>query len=366
MGKVKKLIAVHLLNDFSGSPKVLSQVISAVADNNFKVVLFVGNSSQGFLSKTAADTFTYEYNRSNFKFFTLFSFLISQVHLVYKLLKYRDEDVVIYVNTLLPFGSALIGKLFGKKVIYHIHETSLSPKLLKSFLRWIVYKTASKIIFVSNSLKDRELFKGKKQTVIYNALPKSFLTLAYKHSYSRLDKTGNFNIYMISSLKAYKGVNEFVEIAQKCLKNNALKFILILNANQIDIDKYFKNIRLANNIKILATQKDLHQHYKNAGLVLNLSRVNQCIETFGLTIIEAMAYGIPVIVPPVGGPSEIVQDDVEGYLISSYNTEQIVNKIEALYQDNYLCMRLSQNCKLKSKRFDETIFNKKILEILND
>ena len=73
-----------------------------------------------------------------------------------------------------------------------------------------------------------------------------------------------------------------------------------------------KILELANNIKILATQKDLHQHYKNAGLVLNLSRVNQCIETFGLTIIEAMAYGIPVIVPPVGGPSEIVEDDVEG------------------------------------------------------
>lgn len=366
MDKVKKLIAVHLLNDFSGSPKVLSQVISAVADNNFKVVLFVGNSSQGFLSKTAAETFTYAYNRSNIKFFTLFSFLISQVHLVYKLLKYRDEDVVIYVNTLLPFASALIGKLFGKKVIYHIHETSLSPKLLKRFLRWIVNKTASKIIFVSNSLKERELFKDKRQIVVYNALPKSFFNLAFKHSYSRLDKTGSFNIYMISSLKAYKGINEFVEIAQKCLRNKALKFILILNANQIDIDKYFKNIRLAKNIKILATQKDLHQHYKNAGLVLNLSRINQCVETFGLTIIEAMAYGIPVIVPPVGGPAEIVENDVEGYLISSYNTEQIANKIEALYQDNYLCMQLSQNCKLKSKRFDEAVFNNKIIEILND
>ena len=366
MSEVKKLIAVHLLNDFSGSPKVLSQVISAVSEANFKVVLFIGSSSKGFLSKTASDTHTYAYNRSNFKFFTLLSLLISQVYLSYKILKYKDEDVIIYVNTMLPFGSAIIGKLLGKKVIYHIHETSLSPKLLKKFLRWIINKTASKIIFVSNSLKERELFKGKKQTVIYNALPKSFLNLAFKHSYSRLDKNGNFNIYMISSLKSYKGINEFVEIAQKCLTNNALKFILILNAKQKDIDKYFKNIKLYENIKIFKTQNDLHQHYKNAGLVLNLSRVNEWVETFGLTIIEAMAYGIPVIVPPVGGPSEIVQDDVEGYLISSYNTKQIANKIEMLFQDNSLCMRLSQNCKLKSKRFDESVFNKKILEILND
>ena len=108
------------------------------------------------------------------------------------------------------------------------------------------------------------------------------------------------------------------------------------------------------------------QHYKNAGLVLNLSRVDQWVETFGLTIIEAMAYGIPVIVPPVGGPSEIVGNNVEGYLISSYNTEQIANKIEALYQDNSLCMRLSQNAKLKSKKFDEATFYKQIIELLND
>lgn len=365
MGEIKKLIAVHLLNDFSGSPKVLSQVINAVGESNFKVNLFVGNSSQGFLSKTAAETFTYAYNRSNIKFFTLLSLLISQVCLGYKILKYKDEDVVIYVNTLLPFGSAIVGKLIGKKVIYHIHETSLRPKLLKKFLRWIVNKTASKIIFVSNSLKERELFKNKKQIVIYNALPKSFLTLASKHSYSRLDEKGNFNIYMISSLKAYKGVNEFVEIAQKCLTNNALKFILILNAKQSEIDTFFKNIKLAENIKIFTTQNDLHQHYKKAGLVLNLSRINQWVETFGLTIIEAMAYGIPVIVPPVGGPSEIVNHDVEGYLISSSNTEQIANKIESLYNDNSLCMRLSQNGKLKSKIFDEAVFNKKIQEILN-
>ena len=79
-----------------------------------------------------------------------------------------------------------------------------------------------------------------------------------------------------------------------------------------------------------------------------------------------MSYGIPVIVPPVGGPSEIVDDNVEGYLISSYNTEQIANKIDELYNDNSLCLRLSKNAKLKSKKFNEAIFNKQILKILND
>lgn len=363
---MKKLVFVHLLNDYSGSPKVLTQVINAVNGSSYSVDLYVGNSSEGFLSNTTADKFTYYYNRSSNKFFTLLSFLCSQIHLASKIIKYRNDNAVIYVNTLLPFGAGIIGKLLGKRVIYHIHETSLRPKLLKVFLRWIVSKTASNVIFVSNTLKDIEQFKNKKQKIVYNALPKSFFEQATLNKYNSIDKGGAFNVYMIASLRAYKGINEFVKIAQKCLKNKALKFILILNANQTEINEYFKNSVLASNTYILPTQQCLHQHYEKASLLLNLSRVDQCIETFGLTIIEAMSYGIPVIVPPVGGPSEIVDDNVEGYLISSYNTDQIVNKIDELYNDNSLCFRLSKNAKLKSKKFNEAIFNKQILEILND
>lgn len=363
---MKKLVCAHLLNDYSGSPKVLSQVINAVGEHNSDTDLYVGNASEGFLSHTNATTFTYAYKRCNNKFFTLIALLSSQIHLAYKLLKYRNKDVIIYINTLLPFGAAIIGKLLGKSVIYHIHETSIRPQLFKSFLRWIVKKTAEKIIFVSETLKNLEGFKNKDQYVVYNALPKAFSEQTASHNYSPQDENGIFRVYMIGSLKAYKGISEMVEIAKKCLDNKALQFVLILNAKQKEINAYFKNFDLPNNLKILATQQDMHQHYKNASLVLNLSRIDQWVETFGLTIIEAMAYGIPVIVPPVGGPSEIVNNKVEGYLMSSYKTNDIANKIKALVVDTSLCMQLSQNAKLKSKKFSEATFNQQIIKILNE
>lgn len=364
--KEKSIIFIHLLNDFSGSPKVLSQIINSVSKSEYKIDLYKGSSSEGFLSKTAANTFNYWYKRSNNKILTLLSLFISQVLLAIKLLKYRNKDVIIYVNTLLPFGAAIMGSLMNKPVIYHIHETYIRPKIFKQFLRTIVSITASKIIFVSKSLKELEKFRVIKQKVIYNSLTRKFSEQAATHKYCPFDKKEIFNVYMIASLRSYKGLNEFVEIARKCLKNSSLNFVLILNASQIEIETYFKNIFLPSNINILPTQQDLHQHYINAGLVLNLSLVDKCIETFGLTIIEAMSYGIPVIAPPIGGPLEIVEDNVDGFLISSYNTEQIANKIEELYQNNSLCMRLSQNAKLKSKIYDEATFNEQIIELLND
>ena len=163
-----------MLNDFSGSPKVLSQVIMAAQNNGREIALLTGKSSAGFLSNITKQHHFYFYKRFNNKMGTLFSFVASQMHLFFKLLRYRKKDSIIYVNTMLPFGAALFGKFFNKPVYYHIHETSISPAGLKQFLRFMVQITASKIVFVSNAVKNLEPFKNIDQEVIYNAVSEDF------------------------------------------------------------------------------------------------------------------------------------------------------------------------------------------------
>ena len=67
--------------------------------------------------------------------------------------------------------------------------------------------------------------------------------------------------------------------------------------------------------------------------MLNLSRVDQWIETFGLTLVEAMSFGIPVIAPPVGGPAEIVTHGREGYCIDSRDGAALRNAVLKLTDD---------------------------------
>ncbi len=133
----KKIVFVHLLNDYSGSPKVLSQIIDIAKNNNINYELFTGNKKgEGFLSPFKSQS--YFYRRSNQRVITLWYYLFSQIILFFKILKYKDEDVIVYINTMLPFGAALAGKIARKEVIYHIHEASITPKLLKRFLRLII------------------------------------------------------------------------------------------------------------------------------------------------------------------------------------------------------------------------------------
>jgi L-malate glycosyltransferase len=354
-----KIIFIHLLNDFSGSPKVLSQIVKNYKNKNHDVELFT-SKDEGFLSNIVDKHHNFFYKRFENKFLTLFSYTLSQFHLFFKILFSKSD--IVYINTLLPFGAALGAKISGKEVIYHIHETSIRPNILKKFLRYIVSNTASKIIFVSNDLEQKEKFENKKSFVIHNALENSFLKIASKYTYSHKHEN-KFIVMMICSLKDYKGIPEFLKIAKKLELHEHISFRLILNSEQNEIDDYFKNKKFKN-IEIFSKQKDLEKFYSSSSLVLNLSRIDDCIETFGLTIVEAMAYGVPVIVPPVGGPIEIVEEDKEGFLISSYDVDKVAKKIEELANDEKLCMNLSSNARKKALDFSEDIFLENISKVI--
>lgn len=357
--RLSDIVFVHLLNDFSGSPNVLSQVVEVASKSSVigNVEVYVGSEGKGFLSSPVKNT-TYIYKRSRFKILTLIFYFISQFVLIFKLFKYRNKNVCIYVNTLLPFGAGIAGYLMRKKVIYHIHETSLKPRLLKLFLRFVVKLTASKVIFVSHYLREEEGFENIDQAVIHNALDSMFLAKASDSIYAYDDE--DFEVLMACSLKEYKGVTEFIKIAQMCLRVVSIRFTLVLNATPKEIKEYLRISEIPKNVTIFPQQSDMAKFYSSASLVLNLSKPDGWIETFGLTILEAMAFGIPVIVPTVGGPLEIVRDNKDGYLMSSDQWPLIGEKIVDLSSNRDLCSRLSLSARQRAGEFGQPVFKRKI------
>lgn len=355
MKKVEKIVFFHLLNDLSGSPKVLSQVIDVAKKNNFSVDLYT-SSSHGFLSNISKVTFyDINYKLVKIKWLILVRLLYSQIRLLILLRKYRKEDVVFYVNTILPFGAALAGKLYGIKVIYHIHETSITPQIWKTFLLKVVKFTASEIIYVSNFLKNKEPIKSVSCKVIYNAISDDFISVKRKSS---IKKT----ILMACSLKKYKGVYEFINLA-KLLKE--YHFALVLNATQKEINDYFKSTEITSNLTLYPKQSNLHPFYEEAYIVLNLSIPSLWIETFGLTIIEAMSYGIPTIVPSVGGPAEIIQNKSNGFTIDSNDILKLKETISTLLETPELYNRISSEALRSTNKFSLTVFNSKIKNVLD-
>ncbi|RDI10348.1 glycosyltransferase family 4 protein [Flavobacterium sp. AG291] len=354
-----RVIAVHLLNDFSGSPKVLRQLLNGWAKRNVELHLFTCSGREGFLSDLpSVICHFYWYKFAKNPLIRLIFLFSSQILLAVKLVFFLNKDDVLYINTVLPFGAALAGKIRGVKVIYHIHETSMKPLLFKRFLFGIVRCSADDIVYVSEFLANQEPLDVRKH-IIHNVLEEEFIQkTSVSSNYSKHEKI----VLMICSLKAYKGVNEFLKLAEM---NSGYVFKLIVNASISEINDYFKNVEIPVNLLIYPTQINTHQFYDEAAMVLNLSDTKLWVETFGLTILEAMAYGLPTIVPPVGGVTELVDEGRNGFLIDSKNLSLLSATICRVLEDKELYNEMSKHAKDKSRDFNLDIFEQKSFNLLS-
>ncbi len=360
----KHIVFIHLLNDYSGSPGVLAQVINALPDGEYEKTLFVSNSSKdGFLSNLKnVETKLYWYRWMASNWMRLITYSISQFLLFFYLLKYFRKDITIYINTLLPFGAGLAAKLMNKKIIYHIHETTIRPQILKKVLVWVAEKSAAKAIYVSNYLRGVIELKNVESKIVHNALSNDFTYQA--DAYLKESKKQKENlVVMICSLKSYKGIVEFVEIAKQ-LKN--INFELVLNANMNEVNQFKASQNIPINLSVFSAQKNVHDFYQRAKIVLNLSNPTVWIETFGMTILEAMYYNIPVIAPNIGGPTELIENQKNGYLINVDELNKIINRIETLMVDDELYNKISLAAKTKANEFSTIQFQEKAKYLINN
>lgn len=353
-----RIVAFHLLNDFSGSPKVLSQVLKAWTEAGLEAHLFTSGGKEGFLtglSQVHAHSFWYRWHRN--PLIRLLTYTTSQILLFFQAFLFLKKTDVVYVNTVLPFGAALAGKFRGCRIVYHLHETTVNPPVLKFFLFGMVQWAASEVILVSEYMARTLNFKNKKIHILPNALESRLL----ERRILKEPIPASRNILMVCSLKWYKGIYEFVSMAYVL---SFYQFRLVLNASEQEIEEAFQDHQIPENLTLVPTQKDVHPHYHWADLVLNLSRPDGWVETFGLTAIEAMAYGLPVIVPPEGGIAELVEDGENGFKIDSRKGSELITKAREILEDRNLYARMSASAQAKARQFYPKGFAAKSVGIL--
>lgn len=355
------IVFAHLLNDYSGSPRVLLSTIAALKSDTHFLKLYIGSDGNGCLSECHIPIKRYWYRRTNQRVFTLFTYLISQVLLFFAMLRDRDIDrkAVIYVNTLLPIGAALFGWVTGRKVIFHVHEISITPAPLKWLLIRVARLTSQLNIYVSDAHVSALPIAGVNSRRIYNALNPEFSKRALNCFYSAR-RNGVFSILMITYLRDYKGVPELIALCQRLHMRSDVRFVLLVNDDHEGIERYFRERQIPSNLTIYPRAEDTTPFYSNASLLLNLSRSDECVETFGLTILEAMAFGVPVIVPPVGGPAELVIDGLQGFWVDSRNLENLERAVLELVDNERLCEVMSEACRLRALEFSGEIFATRI------
>ncbi len=358
------IVFCHLLNDRSGSPTVLRSTLDAL-DASEQGLLFVGSQGRGVLEEAGVRTRRYWYRRSRYRLITLFTFFVSQIALYRALSRATDipGNAVVFVNTLLPFAAMLWGRRTGRRVVVHVHEVSITPGPLRRFLTGCAGRFADLLLYVSNDHRARLPIEGPPALVVPNPVGAALVTRADGHL-PRQDQQ-RFRVLMLASLRGYKGIEEFMALAEGLQKRTDISFDLVLNAEEDDVAAFARHHSDTANVTIHPRTDDPANFYSRADLVLNLSRVNEWVETFGLTIVEAMTFGLPVIAPPIGGPAEIVTHGTDGYCIDSRDGDALREAVLKMADDPETYDAMARAARKRAKDFSFDAYAAALRDVLN-
>ena len=170
----------------------------------------------------------------------------------------------------------------------------------------------------------------------------------------------------ISNGNYWLSVNRLIDHKRIELQINAFKelqrekLIIVGCYEKVEhFDRYIKKIikNKPDNVGILhwISNEELIKLYSNCKGFITTS----LDEDFGLTPIEAMASGKPVIAPNEGGYKETIIYGKTGILIDDINPNKIVNAIKIISKNPE---KYKKECEKQAKKFDTKVFIKRINE----
>jgi glycosyltransferase involved in cell wall biosynthesis len=99
------------------------------------------------------------------------------------------------------------------------------------------------------------------------------------------------------------------------------------------------DLGVADRVRFLGWRDDASSLYRSADLVLFPSR----FEPLGNVIIQSWAHGVPVIAARAAGPSALIRDGEDGFLIEIDDAEALATKAKLLLADKDLSARFVAN-----------------------
>lgn len=154
-----------------------------------------------------------------------------------------------------------------------------------------------------------------------------------------------------------KGLDRLLVLWQKVAKKHPDWILEIYGSEskEIDLRQQASDLQIRDSVQFHHPVKNIEEKYLEASILVMTSRT----EGFGMVLIEAMAFGLPVIAYdcPVG-PGSVITNDVDGYLIENGNEEQFIEKLSVFMENEDLRKQLGQNGQKSALRFNiETIMN---------
>ena len=218
-----------------------------------------------------------------------------------------------------------------KKVVYTVHGFDSIRLAFRKFLpiERLLQRSCRAIVGVSNYDNKHLLHEGitRNVTTVYNGIAKPD-----SNSVTKLDVISNYpkTVLCIARINPQKNPHLFIETARLLPQYG---FIWIGNQESVE---HLGDI--PSNCHFMGNMVNAGAYCAQADLLMLPSNY----EGLPMVIIEAMSFGKPVVASDVGGVSEIVRNDINGYTLPN-NAELFAQKIDQILTDSELYAKMSLN-----------------------
>lgn len=159
-------------------------------------------------------------------------------------------------------------------------------------------------------------------------------------------------VLFVGRLVYEKGVHLLLEAISKC--QNAMECYIVGDGPEIEkLEKKSKELNINQCIHFCGAKSNTAEWYKKADFFIHPAIIE---EGFGLTIVEAMASGLPCIAFNKGAIPEIITSNFNGFIVEKSNSTALSNKIDEVImmkkESNEIWNQLCENAIITSKKFD--------------
>lgn len=222
-----------------------------------------------------------------------------------------------------------------------------------------------------NFARSEGLYSGKKSSVIWNGsacgVSLDKFNIQRKNEYrsyirEKYNIGRNTFVYIfIGRVTRDKGINELLSAFKK-LNDDSVLFLIGKNEVDTSVNRELYDWSLENKNIIYTGNVDDVERYLSASDCYVLPSYR---EGFGMSVIEAEAMGVPVIVTDIPGPVDAVIDNKTGLLVKKADENSLLDAMKKIRKLNYQEMG-KEGHKFASDNFEQKQLFDKIIESRNE
>lgn len=269
---------------------------------------------------------------------------------------------IVDTNTAVVFPGAIAAKRCKKKSVWHIREI-IKSNLENKVISFMMKRYSDLIVANSKATGKSLKVPQNKVRVIYNAVEEKCGNTVKPHKQLTVGMAGRIN--------RWKGQKLFVDMAEKInQKKPDVVFQIAGEAYtgeehlKTELREYIAAKKLDSAVQLLGQVNNMQDFYSGIDIFV-LPSIQP--EPFGLVVIEAMEYGLPVVATNHGGPTEIITEGVDGYLVDYTKCDEMANRVLKLLEDENMRKKMGEaGMKKKHERFSVTSMVSKIENVFEE